>query len=93
MSAVENPPAFPVNTQGQLEPSDGMALRDWFAGNAGPAPDHFTIAKPTGIDWMDENVTTEAWSEWTVRREVAWRCAFADAMLKARTTTPDSEVE
>ena len=36
MSDVENPPAFPNtgNSVWQLEPTEGMTLRDWFAGQA-----------------------------------------------------------
>jgi len=36
LSKPENPTAFPCNTQGQIEPSEGMTLRDHFAGVALP---------------------------------------------------------
>ena len=91
MSDVEQGgPAFPfvlpdeIGGYQMVEP--GMTLRDWFAGQAPAAPDGFTIASPECADWQDSDLSREAWSEWEVRRSVAWSWAYADAMLAARKT-------
>lgn len=86
MIAPENPQAFPQtgNSTWSLEPSAGMTLRDWFAGQASLAPDSFTIAPPECEDWQDNDKSAAAWSDWHVRRAVAWSWAYADAMLAER---------
>ena len=89
MSEAENPPAFPRTCQNFSHEQTGMSLRDWFAGQAGPAPNNFTIPTPACADWTDDEKSQRAWSDWCVRREVAWRNAFADAMLSARHPTQE----
>ncbi len=87
MSATDEP-AFPFQAGdgcgNLMEPAYGMSLRDWFAGHAPPPPDHFTIPSAECDDWGDAEKSSQAWSDWCVRRAVAWSFAYANTMLAAR---------
>jgi len=86
MSIPENPPAFPNtgNANWGLAADEGMSLRDWFAGQAPPPADGFTIPPPECGNWDDSELSRRAWSDWNLRRAVAWANAWADAMLAER---------
>ena len=70
---AENPPAFPNtgNSNWNLQPSEGMTLRDWFAGQALSAV--ILHGEPT----TNEEPSVFAWMAGDAYR-------FADAMLEAR---------
>lgn len=89
MSEIENPPAFPVIAENGLgHVSDGMTLRDYFAGQAlgnnsictGTATDRQLVA------WFGRTRTD------ITRAEISARQAFdyADAMLAAQTPSVSS---
>jgi hypothetical protein len=73
----ENPPAFPVICENGLgHVSDGMTLRDWFAGEA------------LAGEMASQSVETGEWSNTATDRYLIDRARllyrFADAMLVAR---------
>lgn len=69
---IENPPAFPNtgNSVWQLEPTEGMTLRDWFAGQA------LSAMKLNSNGTHPQGVLTSA--------AVQSAYDYADAMLRAR---------
>lgn len=82
MKTPDNPPAFPNDHDTDAShPRLGMTLRDYFAAHA---PDMPQDDKPWG-EW-DVHFTPEDRFE----KLVAWRYAYADAMLAARSTPPAS---
>jgi hypothetical protein len=98
MDRPENPPAFPREDY-QADDAPGqrdMTLRDWFAGQAPPAPEHFCHPGYPGAYIADHEWTQEkqdaadaAVSAWLSERAAAWSFAFADAMLAARTQSKE----
>lgn len=69
MSTSDNPPAFPNDPRIQLgDDYQGMALRDWFAGQA----------MFEGVNWVNEHQT----GGYPEAAAIAYE--FADAMLAAR---------
>lgn len=97
-TAPNNPSAFPGGNPSRLDRriSDGMTLRDWFAGQAPAIPLAFAFRAPPSppAAWTrDYDVNDEAryeadLSAWVIAREVTWRYAYADAMLAARIVEP-----
>lgn len=78
-----NPPAFPrEDYQCDDAPGQrGMSMRNYFAAHAPPPPDAFTIPSPECDNWDDNDKGNRAWSDWSLRRAVAWANAYADAMI------------
>ena len=82
MKRDDGGPAFPSSAPESFEPQ-GMALRDWFASQAPPQP-------AAWVHWWDSWIANssaedrpEGWGR-PEASEVAWRWAYADAMLAAR---------
>ncbi|MET0439174.1 MAG: hypothetical protein ABW043_16945 [Devosia sp.] len=76
---VANPPAFPVIAENGLgHVSDGMDLRDWFAGRAFAA----CFSNATGFGDLDRHEKDAQYAELAVEVYAA-----ADAMLVARSAT------
>lgn len=59
-------------------PDFGVPLRDWYAGNAPEVPGYFMKRTPT-LEDTPESLAADA-----LNRLVAWRWAYADAMITAR---------
>jgi hypothetical protein len=94
--------AMAISPAGDVYHSEGMTLRDWFAGQAPAQPDEWSapkdllrlVARPNGIgrevsaEW---DAYYDARAHNAMIHEVTWRWAYADAMLKARAATGTGE--
>ena len=100
MSTPENPPAFPVppgvttftgdpRDGAGYEPSQaGMTLRDYFAGQA--LIGELSCATSEGC--VDALVRAAHKAGMGIEERIAWNCyRMADAMLAARTPTPQPQ--
>lgn len=76
LEALANPPAFPVVAENGLgHVSEGMSLRDWFAGQALVGMGSTVPASPSGARWASHCIPA-------VKVRVAYE--IADAMLRER---------
>jgi len=77
----DNPPAFPLQAQGDHKHRSGMSLRDYFAGQALVAE----LSCATSERCVDALVTAAVAAGQTPEQRIAFNCyRMADAMLAAR---------
>lgn len=90
---IENPPAFPfpevrIDGMGIRDGSDGMSLRDWFAGQV-LAEVNRQVSEEWDNNRLVQSDATAAWWIPTTTAKAAY--AIADAMLRARSTPDNGE--
>lgn len=81
----ENPPAFPVSNEANVNGQPGMSLRDWFAGQALVA-----IVSQAKLNKCGDFVADDCLLQHANAPKYAAITAyqFADAMLRAREVRP-----
>lgn len=70
--------------------SDGMTLRDWFAGQA--LAGYMALRDERTFPNKSNDKDIEEWRAWLKKVDAEFLYAMADAMLKARSTNDETEI-